>query len=169
MNNYGFIRTAAAVPAIKLADTRANAKEICRLTEEALAKEVSLLVFPELSLTGSTCGDLYRQERLLKGAEEGIKEILEFTLDKQICVVVGTPVRHAGRLYNCAAVIKDGELLGMVPKTYGNDGTPFCSESHSHDQIFANEIRYAGQKCMVSPKLQFKIADAVFAVINACV
>ena len=164
MNNYGFIRTAAAVPAIKLADTRANTKEICRMIEEALAKEVSILVFPELSLTGSTCGDLYRQEKLLKGAEEGVKEILEFTIDKRICVVVGIPVRQAGRLYNCAAVIKDGELLGMVPKTYGNDGTPFCSESYSHDQIFANEIRYAGQYCLLSTSQLFDTGEATFAI-----
>ena len=158
MNNYGFIRTAAAVPAIKLADTRANTKEICRMIEEALAKEVSILVFPELSLTGSTCGDLYRQEKLLKGAEEGVKEILEFTIDKRICVVVGIPVRQAGRLYNCAAVIKDGELLGMVPKTYGNDGTPFCSESYSHDQ------RYAGQYCLLSTSQLFDTGEATFAI-----
>ena len=88
MNNYGFIRTAAAVPALRLADTKANTKEICRLIEEATTKEVSLVVFPELSITGATCGDLYAQEMLLKGAEEGIREILEFSIDKRICIVV---------------------------------------------------------------------------------
>ena len=164
MNNYGFIRTAAAVPALRLADTRANTKEICRLIEEALTKEVSLLVFPELSVTGATCGDLYAQEMLLRGAEEGIREILEFSIDKRICIVVGAPVRCGGRLYNCAVIIKDGELVGMVPKTYGNEGSPFCSESHSHDQIFANEIRYAGQYCLLSTSQLFDTGDVTFAV-----
>jgi NAD+ synthase (glutamine-hydrolysing) len=164
MNNYGFIRTAAAVPALRLADTRANTKEICRIIEEALAKEVSLLVFPELTLTGATCGDLYAQEMLLKGAEEGIREILEFSIDKRICIVVGAPVRCGGRLYNCAVIIKDGELVGMVPKTYGNEGTPFCSEPRVNEIPYANEIRYAGQYCLLSTSQLFDTGDVTFAV-----
>ena len=164
MNNYGFIRTAAAVPTIKLADTRANTKEICRLIGEALEKEVSLLAFPELSLTGATCGDIFSQEMLLKGAEEGIRDILEFCIDKKICVIVGAPVRFSGRLYNCAIVIKDGELIGMVPKTYGNDGTPFCSESSNNSLPHANEIRYADQYCLLSSTQLFDTGDLTFAI-----
>ena len=164
MNNYGFIRTAAAAPALRLADTRANTKEICRLIEEALTKEVSLLVFPELSVTGATCGDLYAQEMLLRGAEEGIREILEFSIDKRICIIVGAPVRCGGRLYNCAVIIKDGELVGMVPKTYGNEGTPFCPESRVNEMPYANEIRYAGQYCLLSTSQLFDTGDVTFAV-----
>lgn len=164
MNNYGFIRTAAAVPAIRLADTKANTKEICRLIEEASHKEVALLAFPELSLTGATCGDLYSQETLLKGAEDGIREILEFTIDKDICVVVGAPVRCGGRIYNCAAVIKGGELLGLVPKTFGNDGSVFCSESCSNELPYANEIRYAGQYCLLSTTQLFDTSEVTFAI-----
>ena len=152
MSNYGFIRTAAAVPAIRLADTKSNTKEICRLIEEAATKGVSLIVFPELSITGATCGDLYSQEMLLKGAEDGIRDILEFSIDKRICIIVGAPVRCGGRLYNCAAIIKDGELVGMVPKTYGNE-TPY-----------ANEIRYAGQYCLLSTSQLFDAGDITFAV-----
>ena len=164
MNNYGFIRTAAAVPALRLADTEANTKEICRLIEEATTKEVSLVVFPELSITGATCGDLYAQEMLLKGAEEGIREILEFSIDKRICIVVGAPVRTGGRLYNCAVVIKDGELIGMVPKTYGNEGSLFCSESSTNGMPYANEIRYAGQYCLLSTSQLFDTGDVTFAI-----
>ena len=164
MNNYGFIRTAAAVPAIRLADTKANTAEICRLIEEAASKQVALIVFPELTITGATCGDLYTQERLLKGAEEGIREILEFSIDKRICIVTGAPVRCGGRLYNCAIVIKDGELVGMVPKTYGNEGTPFCSESRNNEMTFANEIRYAGQYCLLSTSQMFDTGDVTFAI-----
>ena len=164
MNNYGFIRTAAAVPAIRLADIRSNVKEICSLIAQANEQEVSLIAFPELTITGATCGDIFAQEMLLKGAEEGIKEILEFSLNKRICIVVGTPVRCGGRLYNCAAVIKDGELLGMVPKTYGNENTPFCSESRSHEMPYANEIRYAGQYCLLSSTQLFDTGEVTFAV-----
>ena len=164
MNNYGFIRTAAAVPALRLADVKANVETICRLVTEAAEKEVSLIAFPELSLTGATCGDLYSQERLLKGAEDGIRSILEFSLDKNICIVVGAPVRCSGRLYDCAVVIKDGELLGMVPKTSGNEGTPFCSESRSNEMPFANEIRYAGQYCLLSSTQLFDTGEVTFAI-----
>ena len=164
MNNYGFIGTAAAVPAIRLADTKANTKEICRLIEDAAAKEVSLIVFPELSLTGATCGDLYTQEMLLKGAEDGIRDILEFTIGKKICVVAGAPVRCAGKIYNCAVIIKDGELVGMVPKTYGNEGTPFCAESCLSAMPYANEIRYAGQYCLLSASQLFDTGEITFAV-----
>ena len=164
MNNYGFIRTAAAVPTLRLADTKANTTEICRIIEEAASKEVSLLVFPELSITGATCGDLYTQEMLLKGSEEGIREILEFSIDKRICVVVGAPVRCSGRLYNCAVIIKDGELVGMVPKTYGNEGTSFRSESCVNEMPYANEIRYAGQYCLLSTSQLFDTDDVTFAV-----
>ena len=164
MNNYGFIRTAATVPALRLADVRANTKEICRLIEEAASKEVSLLVFPELSVTGSTCGDIFAQEMLLKGAEEGVGEIIEFSKEKDICVIVGAPVRYAGRLYNCAIVIKDGEMLGMVPKTYGNNGTPFCSEPSNGGLQFYNEIKYAGQYCLLTSNQLFDTGDATFAI-----
>jgi hypothetical protein len=109
MNNYGFIRAAAAVPAVRLADVKSNVKEICRLITQAVEQEVSIIAFPELSLTGATCGDLFAQETLLKGVEEGIKEILEFSIDKRICIIVGAPVRCGGRLHDCAVVIKDGE------------------------------------------------------------
>ena len=76
MNNHGFIRVAAAVPAIRLADPAYNAEEICRLIDKAIEEEVSLIVFPELSLTGSTCGDLFTNAALLKGAEEGLDKIV---------------------------------------------------------------------------------------------
>ena len=161
MKNYGFIRTAAAVLAIRLADTEANTKEICRLIGEAAGKEVSLLVFPELSLTGATCGDLYHQETILKGAEKGIREILEFTTGKEICVVAGAPVRCLGRLYNCAVVIRGGQLLGIVPKIYGNNGTPFCTEAISRT---AYEMRYADQFCMFASAQLFDMGEFTFAV-----
>ena len=143
MKNYGFIRTAAAVPALRLADPYSNAEEICRLIDKAVSEEVSLVAFPELALTGATCGDLFSLEKLQKGAEEGLKKIITHCEEKSIAVIVGVPVRHNGRLYNCAAVIKDGILAGLVPKTYGTGRTPFASGSDFAGQDAYCEVLYA--------------------------
>ena len=101
MKNYGFIRTAAAVPAVRIADVTYNTAEICRLAGEAFDKEVSLVVFPELSLTGYTCEDLFFQDLLIKGAEAGVKKIVEFSRGKDMAIVVGAPVPCRCRLYSC--------------------------------------------------------------------
>ena len=87
MNNYGFIRVAAAVPTVKVADTKFNTEEICRLASEAFDKEVSLVVFPELSLTGSTCGDLTGLSTILNQAEKGVRELIEFSRGKSTAIV----------------------------------------------------------------------------------
>ena len=162
MNNYGFIRVAAAVPAIKVADTRHNTEEICRITSEIFNRKVSLVVFPELSLTGSTCGDLFGTSCLLDQAEKGIKEIIEISRGKATAIVVGTPVRHKGRIYNCSAVIRNGALKGLVPKIdTQNGGFTFASGS---DFAAACEVKYAGQNCLISPDQLFEFNGCTFAV-----
>ena len=102
MKNYGFIRAAAAVPAVKVADTKHNTAEICRLAQEAYDNGASIVAFPELSVTGYTCADLFGQDILLKKAEEGVMEIMEFSRGKSTAIIVGAPVPFRGRLYNCA-------------------------------------------------------------------
>ena len=166
MKNYGFIRAAAAVPSVKVADTAFNTEEICRLTGKAKESHVSLLVFPELCVTGCTCGDLFRQSLLIKGAEEGVGRIAGFSKYSDMAVVVGAPVPYGGRLYNCSIVIAAGEIKGIVPKihlAWGEHRT-FSSGSDFLDGNGGWEIRYAGQKCTISPNLQFRIGDTVFAV-----
>ena len=184
MKNYGFIRTAAAVPTVKVADTVYNTAEICRLAGEAFEKEVSLVVFPELSLTGSSCGDLFQHSMLLKTAEDGVKSILEFTRGKAMTIVVGAPVPYRSRLYNCAVVIRNGNIKGIVPKTYvsseecrwfssgrdflsseiRNDGTLLDNGKDYVREGYCGEIRYAGQRCNISPNLLFGIGHATFAI-----
>lgn len=168
MDNYGLIRTAAAVPTVRVADTAWNAAEICRLVEEAYAKEASIVVFPELSVTGCTCGDLFGQSLLTAGAEDGIRKIAGFSKGKPIAIVAGSPVPYGGRLYDCAVIIYDGEIKGIVPKTYLTplQQKTFSSGSDFHADNDGNrhEMRYAGQKCIISTALQFKIGDVVFAV-----
>ncbi len=125
MNTYGMIRVAAASPVVKVADVEANVAEICRLTGEAADRGISILAFPELSITGYTCGDLFANSRLIQAAEEGIEKIRAYTEGMHIAVVVGAPVRKGGKLYNCAVVISDGKVAGCVPKVYLPDYNEF--------------------------------------------
>ena len=115
---FGFIRVAAATPRVKVADVDANVEEICRMAEIAENEQVSILAFPELSVTGYSCGDLFAQELLVSRAEEGVKRLKTFSRGKSLTLVVGAPVRVRGSLYNCAAVIQNGSLKGIVPKIY---------------------------------------------------
>lgn len=115
---YGFVRCAAAVPKLKVADCKYNAGEIIKLINAAALKDVDLLVFPELCITGYTCADLFMQSSLLNAAEEYLGVIAEATRDKNMAVVVGLPVNIGNSLYNCSVAVYDGEILGAVPKTY---------------------------------------------------
>ena len=119
MKNYGFIRVAAATMGTKVANPSSNAREAIKsLIDKAYEREVSLIVFPELSISGYSCGDLFNQRLLLNRCEEMVGELVEYSFEKNMAIVVGAPVPFNGRLYNCAIVIKDGELKGIVPKTY---------------------------------------------------
>ncbi len=184
MKNYGFIRTAAAVPTVRIADVDYNTEEICRLAGEAYDKGVSVAVFPELSMTGSSCGDLFRQSMLIKKAEEGVKAIVEFSRGKSMTMIIGTPVAYRSRLYSCAAVIRNGNIAGLVPKTYTsheesrwfasgadflspevrNDGSLLCNGKDSVREGYCGEIRYAGQRCNISPNMLFGIGGTTVAV-----
>ena len=113
----GFIKVAAATPELRLADCRYNAGQIIHLMDEAADQGVKVICFPELAVTGYTCADLFLQDTLLQGAEEGLKTILAGTAELDLLACVGLPVRWNGKLYNCAAVCCRGELLGLVPKT----------------------------------------------------
>ena len=116
----GFISVAAGTPKIRVADCRYNAEQIFTMMREADKQGVKVLCLPELCLTGYTCGDLFLQDTLLCGAEEGLQTILEATRNLDMVTVLGLPVRCKwdNKLYNCAAVIQSGEILGLVPKTY---------------------------------------------------
>ncbi len=184
MKNFGFIRTASAVPAVRVGDVGYNVEEICRIAGEAFQKEVSLIVFPELSLTGHSCGDLFHTGTLVGGAEEGIRTILEFSRGKGMTMVVGAPVPYRSRLYDCAVVIRNGNIAGIVPKTYipsaetrwFASGRDFLSQYVRNDGVFMSngkdtvlngfcgEIRYAGQKCNISPNMLFGIGGYTVAV-----
>ena len=115
---YGYTTVAAAVPTVTVADCAANADRIIDLLTLAHKKNASLVVFPELSITGYTCGDLFLQEHLLDQAEHALSRILEASRACMPVAVVGLPVRVENSLYNCAAVLHQGQLLGLVPKSF---------------------------------------------------
>lgn len=114
--NDGFFRVAAATPKIRVADPVYNREQICRLIEEGEAKGAGLMVFPELCLSAYTCGDLFLQYPLIRGARQELGEIVKFTSGKHMLVFVGLPWEHGGKLYNVAAAMCGGRLLGIVPK-----------------------------------------------------
>lgn len=113
-----FIRVAAAVPAVSVGDVAANVQAILQKAAEAEEQKVQLTVFPELALTGYTCGDLFFQQPLLRAAEEGLRRIVTESRAFQAVLAVGVPLRVQGSLYNCAAIVYRGRLYGLVPKTY---------------------------------------------------
>lgn len=116
--NYGFFRVASASLKLKVADPEYNKEEIRKAIDIALQEEVRLLVTPELSITGYTCADLFFTKALQEKADAALFDIINYTKDKNIVVIVGTVIPFYNSLYNCAVVINNGEVLGIVPKTH---------------------------------------------------
>ena len=113
-----FIRIACAVPDVAVGDVARNAEKICNYIAEADEQGVDLLVFPELALTGATCGDLFFEDALHDAVKAGLRQVVYCTAEHpQVAVVLGLPVRRGMRLYNCAAMIVDSEIMGLSVKT----------------------------------------------------
>ena len=116
--DYGLLRVATAIPTVKVADVEYNLKQHIQLIKQAHEEGVQLLAFPELSLTGYTCQDLFRHEPLLKATRLALKHLAESTRGIDMAVVVGAPLSYQNRLYNCAVMLGDGKIVGIVPKVY---------------------------------------------------
>lgn len=116
--NYGFVRVASAIPAVKVGDCKYNAQQIESLIIQAEGKGVEIICFPELSTTAYTCGDLFNHQLIIDEAEMALISILDFSRSLDIISIIGLPVAYNGILLNCAAVIQKGKILGIVPKTY---------------------------------------------------
>ena len=161
---YGFVKVAAAVPATKVADVTYNVQEIESLIAQAEGRGVEMMVLPELCLTGYTCQDLFKQQALLDRAEQGVMVLLDFTRKLDIITVVGLPVVINGLLYNCAAVIQAGQLLGIVPKTYLPNYGEFYEKRWfaSAQDLNPTDIYFAGSPVHVTSEPQlFVTADGV--------
>ncbi|MBQ7632186.1 MAG: NAD(+) synthase, partial [Paludibacteraceae bacterium] len=114
--NFGFVRVAAAVPTLRVADCRFNAEQIKLQIDEALSEGVEIVSFPELSLTGYTCADLFFTQALQQSCLRELEEICAYTRGKEIIVLIGAPLQVGNDLFNCAFVMTDGEVMGVVPK-----------------------------------------------------
>ena len=114
----GFVRIAAGTPQVFLADTQKNARAIIEMMQTADARRAKLLVLPEMCLTGYTVGDLVLKDTLLRGALDALKELCRASEALDIVTIAGLPLAVGNRLYNCAAVIHKGRVLGMAPKTH---------------------------------------------------
>ncbi len=168
---YGLIKVAAAIPGVRVADVDYNVQQIESLIAQAEGKGAELIVFPELSLTGYSCQDLFRQQLLLDKAEEGLLVLLDFTRKLDIIAVVGLPVRIGSLLYNCAAVVQHGSLLGLVAKTYLPNYNEFYEKRWfaSATDLIPQEIYLAGSPVKVSAEPQvFRTCDGACFGIEIC-
>ena len=118
MNEYGYVKVGASTVELKVSDTIYNVEKIKKQIDEAINKNIQIISFPELSITGYTCGDLFNQDILIDASYEGIKDLVNYSKDKMIVIIVGSPIKCENKLYNCAVVINNGKILGIVPKTY---------------------------------------------------
>lgn len=115
---HGFVKVAAVTPKVKVADTVYNREQICAGIEEAAGKGAKVIVFPELCISGYTCGDLFLQERLLDSCREELIKIAEYTKGRDALVFAGLPLEREGKLYNVAAAIHDGKVICFIPKAF---------------------------------------------------
>jgi len=158
--NYGFVKVAAATPKIKVGDCEYNAKEICRLIDKVHRKGAKLVVFPELCITGYTCGDLFWQSLMLRQAKEQLLRIKEYTANKDIVAIVGLPMEFEGKLYNAAAVIYGGSILGIIPKTHLPNYSEFYEARHfTTGREVSGEIELMDEAIPFGTELLFKAVN----------
>lgn len=156
----GFIRVAAATPDIQVADCEYNRKQVERMLKEACEHKARMVVFPELCLTGYTCGDLFLQELLLKSCVSELEKLLEVSRGMDILGVVGMPLAVNGKLYNTAVVFKDGVILGVVPKTFIPNYSEFYEARHFERGVKKPMlISLAGQETWFGTHLLFDCAS----------
>ena len=168
-NNYGYIRVAAAMPRVHVADPQGNCEEMTSLATSISGHGASVIAFPELSITGYTCADLFGQRKLLADAQSSTREFLARTAALDPVLVFGAPVEFRGRLFNCAVVARRGRILGIVPKTYLAGNCEFYEprwfESARVLDGKCAEISYAGQTDIrFGVRQLFRIGEAIMGV-----
>lgn len=156
----GFVKVAAVTPKIKVADTVYNAEVITESIKEAAAQGAKVIVLPELCITGYTCSDLFLQEQLLQSAKAALVGIARDTKEVDAIVFVGMPLDYNGKLYNVAAVLNRGEVLGFVPKTYLPTYNEFYEARHfTRGMEYTVEVPIGGKRVLMGTKLLFACED----------
>ena len=151
----GFVRVAAATPRVSVANVEENARRVGEMVRQAAEAGCGAVCFPELALTGYTCGDLFRDRALLSGAERALASLLEETAGLDILCAVGVPVPLNGALYNCAAVFHKGRLLGLPAKSCIPNYSEFYEARHFTPAPAPVEVPYAGQRALLGRGLLF--------------
>lgn len=168
---FGFITVAAAIPSVKVADTEYNIKQIEDFVAQAEGRGVEIIVFPELSVTGYSCQDLFLQQLLVELAEVAVMQLLDFSRKLDIICIVGAPVNISGSLYNCAVVIQHGVILGIIPKTYLPNYGEFYEKRWftSSKDLKPTDIRYAGNSVSITPgPTLFRTSDNALFGVEIC-
>ena len=169
---YGFYTVASAIPSVRVADCDYNLSAIESIVDEAVAKGVGILAFPELCITGYTCQDLFLQDFLIDKAEESVRKLMDYTVSKDIILVVGVPVRTNGMLLNCAAVLQKGTIVGMVVKKFLPNYNEFYEKrwfSSSNDITDDINLEYAGENVRLSARQPlFQTHDGVVFGVELC-
>src|SRR4029078_12980539 len=159
--SHGFVRLAVATPLVRLGDPQYNVDATAELMQRAARDKVLLAVFPELGLSAYTCEDLFHQQALIDAAEAALAELLRRSRNLRTAALVGLPVAREGRLFNCAALIAQGRLLGVVPKTYLPNYREFyeARQITPGDRALQSEITLAGQRAPFGTDLLFRLAE----------
>jgi len=165
---HGFARVAAATPLVRVGDPQYNLDATAELMREAAREKAVLAVFPELGLSAYTCDDLFHQQALIEGAEEALSALLKKSKNLPLAALVGLPVAVDGLLYNCAALVCQGRLVGVVPKIYLPNYREFYEgrQFTPGDTARRSEIRLAGQVCAFGTDLLFKAAELPKLVLH---
>lgn len=164
--NYGFVKVAAAVPRVKVADCKFNSERLEGLIAIAEGKGVQILTFPEMCITGYTCGDLFAQQLLLEQAEMALMQILNNTRQLDIISILGMPVVVNSTIINAAVAIQKGKILGVVPKTYLPNYKEFYEQRWftSALQVSETSVRLCGQIVPMGNNLLFETAETTFGI-----
>lgn len=151
----GFLRIACATPTVQVADCTVNAHGIIQMAIEASQNNAGLIVFPELCLTGYTCNDLFLQDTLIQAAEQALSIILDATQNLDSVILVGLPVRYHSGLYNCAAVLLHGKILGLIPKQFIPNYSEFYEARHFTPGKKPFQVDLCGETVLCSPNILF--------------
>lgn len=164
----GFIKVAAATTDIRVADVAFNTESICSAISEAAAKKAKIVVFPELCITGYTCGDLFTQDILLREARKALLQIADFTKEKDMLVFVGVPLAVDGKLYNVAAALNHGEILGLTTKRFlPNYGEFYEMRQFTPGPEIARRILFEGEDVWFGPQLLFQAKEMEELIVSA--
>lgn len=154
---HGFVKVAAATPDIQVADVAYNQEQICRLIDETASEGAKIVVFPELALTGYTCGDLFTQDVLLAQARKAICQVAAATEEKDVLIFVGMPLAVEGELYNVAAALNRGKILGFTTKTFlPNYGEFYEMRQFREGPEEVRCICFEGEKVLFGPRILFE-------------